>query len=656
MKNALLYTLAVGLFIVLSVYNLNAQDYLMDGTSITDCGGFFKDSGGEGAYDANENFTTTICSDQSLGTHIRLDFTGINIGDGDSFKAYDAASEDPIYQLNPIWEGHPNAPFTLAATVANPSGCLTIVFNSDFLNEENAGWIAKISCIPSCQTILAQLVSATPAVMPQDTGWIDICPGETVSFSGSSEYLQDGYSYFQHDSLSVFEWTFGNGYSDKGLQVTNVYEKPGIYLAQLKITDHLGCESTNHISQRLRVSSYPAYSYDIDPTSCLGDTISINSSINPLVASDVNAFSEPISTAKTLLFIEPLFLPDGTGAMYETSLFFTQFLSGQTLNDPNDILNVSLTMEHSYSGDLDIELICPNGSSVDILKFNSGPSPGSTNFGEPFASAPVDGESADTTLGVPYTYFFAANTANGTLDQFALNAPTYVYTTLPSEETGLTFTYGDRYFPSGTYKPEGSFSSLVGCPLNGEWTIRVRDNLGLDNGWLTEWSMTFEDDLYTNIETFLPTVIEGGWESAPNVITANQDALMAVPVEAGEVSYTFWTKNDFGCRSDTTLTYNILSPDHPDCMISAATTLIETDFMIAPNPVVSSLRLEMPAKIASFSQIEIFNALGEIVIVEPIVNGKLIYTINMSSLPVGVYYLRLRGNELVSSLKKVIKL
>ena len=39
------------------------------------------------------------------------------------------------------------------------------------------------------------------------------------------------------------------------------------------------------------------------------------------------------------------------------------------------------------------------------------------------------------------------------------------------------------------YLPVSDFSSLIGCPLNGEWSIRLCDWFGSDNGWVFNWSM-----------------------------------------------------------------------------------------------------------------------------------------------------------------------
>lgn len=39
------------------------------------------------------------------------------------------------------------------------------------------------------------------------------------------------------------------------------------------------------------------------------------------------------------------------------------------------------------------------------------------------------------------------------------------------------------------YLPTDDFSSLVGCPLNGDWVVQVCDNFRSDNGWVFSWTM-----------------------------------------------------------------------------------------------------------------------------------------------------------------------
>lgn len=553
-------------FMGICSFSLSAQSYLMNGNPITDCQGFFQDSGGgSGSYGVNENFTTVICSDGTEGTHIQLIFSSIDIGAGETITFYDADNPDPAFAFDGAFLLNPTNPFIIQATAANTSGCITVVFTSDGTDEGNSGWSADINCIAACQIILADLVNTTPAMMPVDTGWIDICPGDRVSFNGAGIYPQNNIVYNHSDQTSTFEWDFGNGNTAIGPNVTNVFEEPGGYIVQLEIRDQFGCENTNFISQRIRVSPYPTYQFGgtLDPTICSGDSIRVTSSIDANSNSNVTVFPNTGTFAQAGVRSDTLLLPDGSGGQYQESISFTQFRPGATLTNPSDICSVTLDLEHSYSGDLDIELICPDGTSIFILEFPSGL--GSTNFGEPFASNPVDGQSSDLTPGIPYTYTFTETAANGTLPQFDGTAPNYTYTTVPSNNTGNTFTYTDSYFPEGEYRPEESFANFLGCPLNGDWTIRVTDNLGLDNGWLFQWSITFKDYLFPDVETFTPNFVDYGWETNPTVISATQDSILASPINAGVAAYTFFVLDDFGCLNDTTLNFEVLPPSHPDC-------------------------------------------------------------------------------------------
>ena len=65
------------------------------------------------------------------------------------------------------------------------------------------------------------------------------------------------------------------------------------------------------------------------------------------------------------------FLPDGTGVSYQTPIAVDCFASNRIVQSINDIQNGCRNMEHSYIGDLNIALICPNGQSA-ILKTYSG--------------------------------------------------------------------------------------------------------------------------------------------------------------------------------------------------------------------------------------------------------------------------------------------
>jgi len=180
------------------------------------------------------------------------------------------------------------------------------------------------------------------------------------------------------------------------------------------------------------------------------------------------------------------FLPDGNGSSYETSITVDCFDPDQILEDVNQLLQICIVIEHSYLGDLDIEIIAPSSQTV-LLQGQSG---SSANLGIPWATGPVDGSSDNSTMGVGSQYCF-------TIDD-----------SLPSLEDNLEFgdfpagdtaeTYQDSFTPAGTYSSDESLQGLVGTPLNGNWTIRITDNIVNDNGYIFSWTLDFD---YTNFPT-----------------------------------------------------------------------------------------------------------------------------------------------------------
>ena len=309
----------------------NSQSYSMDGTPITDCNGFFYDSGGSsGNYGSSESLTTTICSDATDGTHVQLIFSAVELNAGDALCFFDGTDATaPFLACNDDFMV--GSPFIIQATAANTSGCVTITFNSDG-GGEAAGWQAAMNCIPSCQTILASLVDSDPVVSPVDTGYIDICQGERVFFYGEGSYPQDGVVYNHSDFTSSFEWDFGDGTFGLGPNVSHIYNESGGYIVQLLITDQFGCTNTNFLNQRVRVSTNPTFAVlaEFDTAVCAGDTINLNAIVSQIdsaysVGISPNEGSFPTSGSRS----DSLALPDGTGVAYQTSIGFSNFSPGK---------------------------------------------------------------------------------------------------------------------------------------------------------------------------------------------------------------------------------------------------------------------------------------------------------------------------------------
>ncbi len=520
----------------------NAQTYPMDGSPITDCSGFFSDSGGGNSdYGPNEDLTTTICSDNSTGTHIQLVFSGVTLGAGDLLCFYDGTDVSAT-QLSCSDDFTPGAPFIIQATAANTSGCLTVTFTSD-ATDETAGWSADINCIAACQTILANLTSTDPVVEPVDTGYIDICPGDRVYLNAAGSYPQDGVIYNHSDLTSSFTWDFGDGNMAVGPNTSHVYQEPGGYIVQLTIEDQFGCKNTNFISQRVRVSTYPDFELagDIPEQVCAGDTLSLHALVANLDSTyEVSVTPTEGSFQTQGVRSDSLPLPDGTGATYQTSIAFADFSPGQVLTNISDLIGICVNMEHSWMHDLEITLSCPNGTTVVLQD--------QVFQGEVFLGEPNEAdEGMDPPLqGVGYDYCWTPDATTGNWTQYWQNT-------------------GVQTLPPGDYNAFETLDNFLGCPLNGEWTLTVQDLWGIDNGWIFEWSIGFDPSLYPNVETFTPEIVDFAWDNNPSIVFYEPDSIVAVLENAGSPSYTFSVTDDFGCSNDTTVVVNVLPPTHPDC-------------------------------------------------------------------------------------------
>ena len=173
-----------------------------------------------------------------------------------------------------------------------------------------------------------------------------------------------------------------------------------------------------------------------------------------------------------------LALPDGacdvSGACagYEDSLPFTGFTAGQTLTDINKLLGVCINMEHSWLRDITVALRCPDGTEIDLSGFQ-----GRTG-GEVFLGVPNDSDSGAVPVpGTGWEYCFAPTATDPSWIPYA-NAH-------PAEHT----------LHSGDYNTTDPMTMLLGCPLNGNWTIRVEDRWGIDNGFIFNWSVRFDPSL-----------------------------------------------------------------------------------------------------------------------------------------------------------------
>lgn len=278
----------------------------------------------------------------------------------------------------------------------------------------------------------------------------------------------------------------------------------------------------------------------------------------------------------TLGHTETVFLPDGVpcdgSCSYRSPVTFTDFSDTAIIRTAQDIEYVRINMEHSYIGDIYINITCPNGQRADIMRFagtgtsscdNVIPSgsrqwlPGnnvdeSNFFGQAKdtenSGDPCNRYASGNQPGVGWNYCWSNNTQLG-----------YQY----ASGDGIVYRSGHAHngridsshvvAKKNFYHPDQSFSKLVGCPLNGTWFVEVVDGYSVDNGYIFEWELSLAPELLP-VEC-LPETYEvvGNASTALNDSTFRLDTPKNV-VRDTCVTYHFRVTTTCGTTLDTTAT------------------------------------------------------------------------------------------------------
>lgn len=556
------------LFIITVGTALHAQTNIdMQNGTFSQCAGNFFDAGGPGTgseYGPNENFTLTLCP--STGNFVSVDFYSFQLGTGDFLTVYDGNST--AGPLIGVFDANTVNPGLITSNPSiNPSGCLTFVFTSDGTNEGN-GWAGAINCNTPCQNYYIQVDSLSPDTTAQ--GYIDICYEDTVHYEISGDYTMNNTWYAQNDATTNFLWAVLDGQSlDTIFDTTGTifdfpFDSAGAYYIEVAAEDAQGCANIGVFSQIVRVSTYP----DFTGTSQSHDTICYGENVT--LVGDVSSvgwtnYIPPFSG-------DSIALPDATGSnpgSYTSTMNISTFQPGQTINTVNDFGYVEVNMEHSFVGDLSITLQCPNGSQVLLKQFPGG---GGNWLGEP-----CDNGGINQPVGVPYPYNWPANTA-----------PVY-NTIVNTANAGCTGCLNVPAFcgagngnalDSSSYTPASPFSNLIGCPINGAWSLTVVDQWGSDDGHLVSWNIAFDSAILPpTVISYDPGVDSAYFVNNPYANFVSQDSLVVQPTAFDTtIEYTYEMIDNFGCAYDTTMSVYV----KPACDQSCCNAQVPTHVV---NPV-----------------------------------------------------------------------
>jgi len=458
------------------LFELDAQTFEINNETVTTCFGSFQDDNGgvgddpgaEGGPYSNTSYTYTICPDVP-GDVIQVSFSAFNL-----YTNLNPNNSDYLI----IWDGDDsvvgNADFSLGSytgnslsglpvtgTVSNTSGCLTFVFNPSSVSSGTfAGWEGVIDCTTPCAppTAFSTIVDPIPSLENS----VSVCLDAPITFQDNGSFAEPGFS------IENYIWNFDDGTIEAGSDLTSIehsFSEPGEYIVTLTVEDNNGCQNLNLLPLQVLVSTIPIFQSDFSEELCLGAEGYLDG--NPVQSATWTALPPQVVTGET-------YLADGAGFSYESEILFDFFEDDQVLESCEDLNGISINMEHSYMGDLDIILTCPDGTSLFLFEQAGG----GTFLGEA-----LDDGSNDP--GVGYDYVWAPDATSGTW----------------GDNTGNV-----DILPAGTYESNEDMCQLVGCPLNGEWTIEVIDNLAIDNGYIFSWGVDLNPELFPGITTFTPEI------------------------------------------------------------------------------------------------------------------------------------------------------
>ena len=596
MKKIILFCVSV--FMLAVCGKVSAQEYLLNNTNHNKtkntCSGYLYDNSKNGNYEANQDRWITICPPASTGNtgRISLTFEEFNIHPTDTVFIYQGTSINDPYMTTsdnvPFFQNNDLLGRTIMPSLMMPSGCLTVRLASDGSNEAS-GFKAKIECASLCQYPEAALdemfyrVAADGTLIPRpvrdgaDTSInedgslnivryksVDFCFGDSVVLVAKPLFPENDNVYHQDASTCIYEWSFGDGQTatvNYNTQVGHRWEDLSGYDLMLVVEDTAngGCRSRNVIDTRVRMATNPIKTVQQMPDMCSGTEVgfTVGYGENSQIIVDSLDFRRGAKER----YENTVFIPDGpncynlspTGC-YDAPVTFDQFPSGSTVGSGSDVMSVCINMEHTFLGDLGFTLVCPNGQSV-ILKYNTHSGGSDLGLATSSTSCSNQCDSNCKPPGVGWTYCFS--------NQYLTNARGVINGNMssPIDSTNTVDTTGYFQTPvqNATSMATGwetvdlnGFQSLVGCPLNGEWSVRICDDWGADNGYVFWWDLELGQNSAANWDYQVPidTVI---W-SGPTFFSqqTSTSSIIAPPIDSvGTFVFDVSIIDDFGCQWDT---------------------------------------------------------------------------------------------------------
>lgn len=319
-----------------------------------------------------------------------------------------------------------------------------------------------------------------------------------------------------------------------------------------------GCVATFQLDRPIVFVDQPNIVLDASIGSCMHEGAPLSATIaNTTIESEFITFTQ-----------EAQWIESGID---EPNPLFVAGYPNPTITDCSQLRSVFINMEHSFLGDLDIEITCPNGTSVLLHAQDN--SIGGIYLGEPI-------DDGSLTQGTGYNYQWTEE-ASSTITQ----------------ATDDLFLFFGNTLPAGAYLPDESLCGLIGCPINGEWNMHVRDIYASDDGTLFSWGLSFVDSDNSQYDPLASAFNTYSWNSEEFNLT-DQTAYSALATSSnantGTISYSY--TNTAGCQENLTKNFTIIDVE-PTAVAGSDLSFIDN-----PNPVAESeiLLLNSNCPLATF--------------------------------------------------------
>ena len=400
---------------------------------------------------------------------------------------------------------------------------------------------------------------------------VSLRPLPQVAITGPVLFCSETNVALTADSAYSYSWS--TGAHTQTIQVTEV----GTYT--VTVANQYGCTATaTHEVATQEIDSVVAINvFDI----CAGNTAYLTVGYHDTSTVQIGHGTSTLAVAETI------FLPDGVscppfGCSYRSPVTFTDFTPGSTIQSVNDILYVRLNIEHSYIGDLYINITCPNGQRAHILRYGGSGTSECDNIIPAAATTWQSGSNMNVSTffgmaydeenlwfwndcnqnasgnepGTGWNYCWSNNTTAGYT--YAPGAGSLIYRSQNAHNGRVD----SSNVAAGTkfYHPDQSFANLIGCPLNGSWYIEVVDGWSGDNGYIFGWELALDPSLLpVSSNPITSATIEGPWIQSSTETSFTITPPIDLPHDS-LATYIVHLFDDFGCSYDTSVTLPVHVP------------------------------------------------------------------------------------------------